>query len=137
VSSYNSSGAEQLTLHAPAVLALDGKTKRAIEDQNFPFEHLSELAELESWRKEVNRPIYHLHKWWAQRLLLARDARGVWQMANRLPPLRVVDKAGSLAAHPRSTGRRDVTGTGDQITVTDAVGPVQRKLRSGPSLVFV
>jgi hypothetical protein len=58
----------------------------------------------------------------SQRLLLARDARGVWQMANRLPPLRVVDKAGSLAAHPRSIGRRDVTGIGDQITVTDAVG---------------
>jgi putative DNA methylase len=23
---------------------------------------------LESWRKEVNRPIYHVHKWWANRL---------------------------------------------------------------------
>lgn len=42
--------------------------KRAIEDQFFPFEHLSEIAELESWRKEVNRPAYHMHKWWAQRL---------------------------------------------------------------------
>ena len=40
----------------------------AIEDINFPFEKLSEIAELESWRKEVNRPIYHVHKWWAQRL---------------------------------------------------------------------
>lgn len=27
-----------------------------------------ETAELESYRKEVNRPIYHIHKWWAQRL---------------------------------------------------------------------
>jgi putative DNA methylase len=41
---------------------------RAIEDSAFPFEHLSGIAELESWRKEIHRPIYHLHKWWAQRL---------------------------------------------------------------------
>jgi len=41
---------------------------RAIEDIGFPFEQLSQIAELESWRKEVSRPIYHLHKWWAQRL---------------------------------------------------------------------
>jgi adenine-specific DNA methylase len=40
----------------------------ALEAPDFPFEHLSEIAELESWRKEINRPIYHLHKWWAQRL---------------------------------------------------------------------
>ncbi len=48
------------------VLAFGGT--RAIEDSAFPFEHLSEIAELESWRKELNRPIYHIHKWWAQRL---------------------------------------------------------------------
>ena len=41
---------------------------RAIESGDFPFEHLSRIAERESWRKEVYRPIYHLHKWWAQRL---------------------------------------------------------------------
>jgi adenine-specific DNA methylase len=41
---------------------------RAIEDDAFPFEALSEIAELESWRKEINRPPYHIHKWWAQRL---------------------------------------------------------------------
>lgn len=41
---------------------------RAIESAGFPFEHLSDIAELESWRKEVHRPVYHLHKWWAQRL---------------------------------------------------------------------
>ena len=34
----------------------------------FPVVDVSKLAEKESWRKEVNRPIYHLHKWWAQRL---------------------------------------------------------------------
>lgn len=40
---------------------------RAIE-VGFPFEYLSEIAEVESWRKEVWRPVYHIHKWWAQRL---------------------------------------------------------------------
>lgn len=35
---------------------------------NYPFLRVSELAKRESWRKEINRPIYHLHKWWAQRL---------------------------------------------------------------------
>jgi putative DNA methylase len=44
-----------------------GRTERAIED-GFPFEHLSDIAEVESWRKEVWRPVYHSHKWWAQRL---------------------------------------------------------------------
>lgn len=40
----------------------------ALEDKAFPFEALSEIAEIESWRKEINRPLYHIHKWWAQRL---------------------------------------------------------------------
>lgn len=40
---------------------------RAIED-GFPFEKISQIAEIESWRKEIYRPIYHIHKWWAQRL---------------------------------------------------------------------
>ena len=44
------------------------RTRTAIESSAFPFEHLSDIAELESWRKEINRPIYHIHKWWAQRL---------------------------------------------------------------------
>ena len=43
-------------------------TLRAIEDDDFPFERLSRIAERESWRKEIYRPIYHVHKWWAQRL---------------------------------------------------------------------
>ncbi|MFV0384779.1 DNA methyltransferase [Paracoccus sp. (in: a-proteobacteria)] len=42
--------------------------RRAIEDDDFPVELISKVAEQESWRKEVNRPIYHIHKWWAQRL---------------------------------------------------------------------
>ena len=41
--------------------------RRLIED-GFPFDAVSEVAEMESWRKEINRPIYHMHKWWAQRL---------------------------------------------------------------------
>ncbi|MCY4234953.1 MAG: DNA methyltransferase [Cyanobacteria bacterium MAG CAR2_bin_4] len=40
----------------------------ALEDDDFPFEFISNIAEVESWRKEINRPIYHIHKWWAQRL---------------------------------------------------------------------
>jgi putative DNA methylase len=42
--------------------------RRLIESDSFPFEFISELAEMESWRKEVYRPIYHIHKWWAKRL---------------------------------------------------------------------
>lgn len=34
----------------------------------FPFAEVSKVAEKESWRKEIYRPIYHIHKWWAQRL---------------------------------------------------------------------
>lgn len=35
---------------------------------NYPYIEISKIAEKESWRKEINRPIYHIHKWWAQRL---------------------------------------------------------------------
>ena len=42
--------------------------RRAIECDDFPFERLSRIAERESWRKEIYRPTYHVHKWWAQRL---------------------------------------------------------------------
>lgn len=41
---------------------------KLIETDNFDFEFISQLAERESWRKEIHRPIYHLHKWWAKRL---------------------------------------------------------------------
>ncbi len=40
----------------------------ALENRNFSFELFSKVAEQESWRKDINRPIYHIHKWWAQRL---------------------------------------------------------------------
>jgi putative DNA methylase len=42
--------------------------RRLIETDEFAFDFLSRLAERESWRKEVHRPIYHVHKWWAKRL---------------------------------------------------------------------
>ncbi|MBX3050385.1 MAG: hypothetical protein KF753_02855 [Caldilineaceae bacterium] len=41
---------------------------RLIESQDFPYEFISAIAERESWRKEIYRPIYHVHKWWAKRL---------------------------------------------------------------------
>lgn len=41
---------------------------RLIETDEFSFEFLSQIAERESWRKEIHRPIYHVHKWWAKRL---------------------------------------------------------------------
>jgi putative DNA methylase len=34
----------------------------------FPIVQVSQIAEHESWRKEINRPLYHIHKWWAVRL---------------------------------------------------------------------
>lgn len=40
---------------------------RAIED-GFPIETVSRVAQRESWRKEVYRPLYYVHKWWARRL---------------------------------------------------------------------
>jgi len=37
-------------------------------EQDFPIVEVSQVAEHESWRKEINRPLYHIHKWWATRL---------------------------------------------------------------------
>lgn len=37
-------------------------------ETEFPATEISRLAERESWRKELNRPPYHIHKWWATRL---------------------------------------------------------------------
>src|SRR5215813_11123873 len=49
-------------------MAKTNKKLRLIETDSFPIEFISQLAERESWRKEVHRPIYHVHKWWAKRL---------------------------------------------------------------------
>lgn len=46
-------------VHAAAATALEC---------DFPLVEISQIAEQESWRKEINRPIYHIHKWWATRL---------------------------------------------------------------------
>ncbi len=43
------------------------KESRAIEN-GFPIGLVSQLAEHESWRKEIYRPMYYIHKWWAKRL---------------------------------------------------------------------
>ena len=71
----------------------------ALEDDDFPFEAISDIAEVESWRKEINRPIYHIHKWWAQRLgsvfraivLGALAPSGTDIMKNFHKPVRVND----------------------------------------------
>lgn len=61
---------------------------RAIEG-HFPIVAISQLAERESWRKELGRPIYHIHKWWATRLgsvfraialgAVADEGTDIWQ----------------------------------------------------------
>ncbi|MCK5253744.1 MAG: DNA adenine methylase, partial [Thermoplasmata archaeon] len=48
-------------------LPLKNDSSRRIEKE-FPSRELSIIAERESWRKEIFRPIYHIHKWWAKRL---------------------------------------------------------------------
>lgn len=37
-------------------------------EKEFPAGELWRVARRESWRKEIYRPLYHLHKWWATRL---------------------------------------------------------------------
>jgi len=66
---------------------LDQEITTALET-NFPLLEVSQVAEQESWRKEINRPLYHIHKWWATRLgsvfraitlaALSLPGRGQW-----------------------------------------------------------
>ncbi len=49
-------------------MATQTHRRRLIEADSFLFEFLSGIAERESWRKEIYRPVYHIHKWWANRL---------------------------------------------------------------------
>ncbi len=44
------------------------ESEMLVESDSFPFAFLSDLAEVESWRKEIYRPVYHTRKWWATRL---------------------------------------------------------------------
>lgn len=58
-------------------------------ETDFPVLEVSQLAEQESWRKEINRPLYHIHKWWATRLgsvfraitlaALSPSGKGQWE----------------------------------------------------------
>src|ERR1700688_2239774 len=52
---------------AEALAFSDGDAATALEC-DFPIVKVSQVAEHESWRKEINRPLYHIHKWWATRL---------------------------------------------------------------------
>ncbi len=64
------SGFEMTDLKLPGICSPDNQWETILSsiENDFPFAEISEIAEIESWRKEVYRPIYHLHKWWAQRL---------------------------------------------------------------------
>src|SRR5579885_2016032 len=49
-------------------IAVEAEHPMTALERSFPIVQVSELGEQESWRKEINRPIYHIHKWWATRL---------------------------------------------------------------------
>ena len=44
------------------------ESRNSALETDFPIVEISQIAEHESWRKEIHRPIYHIHKWWATRL---------------------------------------------------------------------
>ncbi len=46
----------------------DPPKRRKVIEHSFPFVEISEIAERESWRKDVYQPVYYIHKWWAKRL---------------------------------------------------------------------
>jgi putative DNA methylase len=54
-------------INSGALTAESESVATALEDR-FPIVEVSQVAEQESWRKEINRPLYHIHKWWATRL---------------------------------------------------------------------
>lgn len=73
-------------------------------EATFPGAAISQLAEVESWRKEIHRPATHTHKWWAQRLgtvfrgivvsataTAGEDALAAYQAATSLEGLTVFD----------------------------------------------
>src|SRR6266436_5133465 len=66
-----------------STMSAQKREARLIDSDDFPFEFLSQLAERESWRKELHRPIYHVHKWWANRL--GSVFRGIL-LGSTLPP---------------------------------------------------
>jgi putative DNA methylase len=50
------------------ISAMSANFSHSAIEYEFPFIKISKIAEQESWRKEINRPIYHIHKYWATRL---------------------------------------------------------------------
>ena len=74
---------------AERVAFVPARETTALECDDFPIVEISQVAEQESWRKEINRPIYHIHKWWATRLgsvfrgitlaALSRPGADIWK----------------------------------------------------------
>lgn len=56
-----------MTALADLIPVAEERRDTALE-HDFPIVEVSQVAEHESWRKEINRPLYHMHKWWAVRL---------------------------------------------------------------------
>lgn len=55
-------------MNAVAETAVFARKPTTALECEFPIVEVSKISEQESWRKEINRPIYHIHKWWATRL---------------------------------------------------------------------
>ena len=70
------------------IVPLEERPQSELE-REFPIVQVSRVSERESWRKEINRPLYHIHKWWATRLgsvfraitlaALSPSGVGVWE----------------------------------------------------------
>jgi putative DNA methylase len=56
----------QLALPLAREAPRTARGRRAIE-ADFPILEVSQLAQVESYRKNVYRPAYYIHKWWARR----------------------------------------------------------------------
>ena len=78
----------RVALVPPKTTEARSRGRKAIE-ASFPIVEVSQLAERESYRKEIFRPIYHIHKWWANRLgsvfravvlgALSNDDLDIWE----------------------------------------------------------
>ena len=56
----------QLSLPLEKTATRAYQERRSIE-QDFPVLEVSRLAQIESYRKNIYRPAYYIHKWWARR----------------------------------------------------------------------
>jgi hypothetical protein len=59
--------AVQLALPLDREAPRTSQGRRSIE-ADFPVLEVSRLAQLESYRKNIYRPAYYIHKWWSGRL---------------------------------------------------------------------